>query len=459
LNESVRVIQIFVASPGDVQEERARVRRVAEELNLPGGLAQQCGCVFQVLDWHQASSAMGRPEQVILDQLPVKSWDVFVGILWTRFGSPSGLQNLSTGYAYDSGTEEEFWLAYRSWQDLGRPAILFFHKTQAKTQAPDLRSIDPAQLQKVQRFLREFETDGSHPGLVKPYNAADDFERELRIALTRALPQMTSRSIAGPSTESTGHSISAPPAGRGNEEWWQRHRAEALREIGQSGLRGSVEFRLRWLESHSQVTNPKLRNTAQQAANRYGWPTYIDYPGAARVSSLVDGIRGGTGPRSGQVPHGLQVPYLYWALSQTGDLYLLESFVEDEVQPESLFYDTRIAQAIEFELFASRLYESLGNRSGTAELHISYDGLSGRSISASGKRSFAHRGWTATENEVTASLRIASSELVVARDQILSIVERMTSPMFNLFGFFDPPIEAYCTILGEVISHWRTYPP
>jgi hypothetical protein len=41
---------------------------------------------------------MGRPEQLILDQ--IGQYDLFVGIMWRRFGTPTGVAG--------SGTEQEF---------------------------------------------------------------------------------------------------------------------------------------------------------------------------------------------------------------------------------------------------------------------------------------------------------------------------------------------------------------
>lgn len=38
----------------------------------------------------------------------VDQWDIFVGALWTRFGSPSGGRDPEAGLPYDSGTEKEF---------------------------------------------------------------------------------------------------------------------------------------------------------------------------------------------------------------------------------------------------------------------------------------------------------------------------------------------------------------
>jgi hypothetical protein len=184
MSESCTLISVFVASPGDVMEERTRLQLVINELNQPGGLAEQYGCTLRLLDWRDVVSGMGRPEKVILEQLPVKSWDVFVGVLWHRFGTPSGGRDPETGRFYDSGTEEEFRLAYCAWQKIGRPHILIYRRTASP---PSVDDIDPEQLIKVKAFWREFSVDGEHPGLFQPYETPRDFERRVRSDLSKLL--------------------------------------------------------------------------------------------------------------------------------------------------------------------------------------------------------------------------------------------------------------------------------
>jgi hypothetical protein len=182
-----RRLSIFVASPGDVQDERERIHRVVEEMNQPGALADQYGLTLQVLDWRDAIPGAGRPEGVILDQLKLKSWDIFIGVLWHRFGSPTGGQDSATGRLYDSGTEEEFRLAYRAWQETGRPHILTYRRTAAPSSLGD---IDPEQLAKVQAFWQEFGPDGQHPGLFQQYDTPDNLERRVRGDLTKLLAKL-----------------------------------------------------------------------------------------------------------------------------------------------------------------------------------------------------------------------------------------------------------------------------
>lgn len=105
-----QVINVFVASPGDVAKERECLQKVADRLN--GQLAEHLGVRLALTEWRQVAPDMGRPEDVILDQLPVETWDVFIGLLWLRFGMPPGRNR--AGVDHDSGTEEELRLGKRA---------------------------------------------------------------------------------------------------------------------------------------------------------------------------------------------------------------------------------------------------------------------------------------------------------------------------------------------------------
>ena len=98
-----KILRLFVASPGDVSAERDVVEMVAGEVNES---PQEIAGLFQieVLRWENARPSGGRPQQEIFDQLG--PYDLFVGILWTRCGTPSGHDEHGHEIAR-SGTVEE----------------------------------------------------------------------------------------------------------------------------------------------------------------------------------------------------------------------------------------------------------------------------------------------------------------------------------------------------------------
>lgn len=174
-------LRIFVSSPGDVLDERERLRVIGDELNRTTG--DRLRLTLDFLDWHtHVAPCAGRPQQVILDQLSLENWDVFVGILWARFGTPPGTIHPETGEPFLSGTEEEFTLAYQAWKETDRPQILFYRCTR-----PIPTTVDTTQLKEVQDFFSEFGASGTYPGLYRTYKESEDFERHVREDLTQLL--------------------------------------------------------------------------------------------------------------------------------------------------------------------------------------------------------------------------------------------------------------------------------
>ncbi len=78
-SNSFRKVRVFVASPGDVAAEKRALGKVIELFNRVH--SDRLGVMLELKEWREVVSGMGRPEDVILDQLPVDTWDLFVGIL------------------------------------------------------------------------------------------------------------------------------------------------------------------------------------------------------------------------------------------------------------------------------------------------------------------------------------------------------------------------------------------
>ncbi len=115
--KKIHLLNVFIASPGDVPEERNIVREICDALNK-SPLCQRFSLAFRVLGWEDAFPSAGRPQEII-NKL-VKECDIFVCIFNKRIGTPSGKE--------DSGTTEEFFLAFDSWKSMKKPHILFYFK-------------------------------------------------------------------------------------------------------------------------------------------------------------------------------------------------------------------------------------------------------------------------------------------------------------------------------------------
>jgi hypothetical protein len=162
-------IRIFVGSPGDVSKERDMLDSVVQELNTT--IAPYRGFSLELVRWEtHCTPGLGRPQALINAQ--IGPYDFFVGIMWKRFGTPTGLAQ--------SGTEEEFRIAYDAWHQNGFPRILFYF-----CQRPFMprQEEELEQCRRVLGFRRELE----QKGLVWEYPEHDVFANTIRPHITRLL--------------------------------------------------------------------------------------------------------------------------------------------------------------------------------------------------------------------------------------------------------------------------------
>lgn len=113
---------VFLASPTDVSAERQHVHDIADELNRT--VARASGANLEVISWeHDTYPSIGDDPQAIVNHqiAQMETFDLFVGIMWNRIGSPTSRA--------ESGTVEEFKLAEEARQKHGNPDIWFYFST------------------------------------------------------------------------------------------------------------------------------------------------------------------------------------------------------------------------------------------------------------------------------------------------------------------------------------------
>lgn len=242
MKKRAQVIRVFIASPGDVASERDRSELVINELNRD--LGDALGVRLEAIRWENyVSPFMGRPEGVVLDQVKVNQWDIFVGILWLRFGSPTGAFNTVRNEEFLSGTEEEFSLAYESWKKTGAPKILFYRCTRPPKSIID---INAEQFNRVTKFFEEFSHDKQHPGIVSPYQEIDSFERRIREDLAKLV-----RSIVINEPIENGPALSAEHQSFGFKNLFLPHRNDERNNAKRQAIIKSSDMRLIAHSGHS----------------------------------------------------------------------------------------------------------------------------------------------------------------------------------------------------------------
>lgn len=184
---TVELLRVFLASPGDVAAERQIVKEVLDAVNRTVGLER--GVRFEIVGWDTDSyPAYGKdPQAIVNDQIvDMARVDLFVGIMWNRFGSPTPRA--------DSGTEEEFRQAVESFRKVGRPAIMFYFNRQPSSPAT---AREAEQKVKVLAFKEEIQKDG----LTANYDGPEDFRRLFQLHVEKWLIQNGPTALTPPHVE------------------------------------------------------------------------------------------------------------------------------------------------------------------------------------------------------------------------------------------------------------------
>ena len=118
--------RIFLASPGDVRDERELARAVIEQIRLERAFRERVN--LEIIAWDQPGVAVAMeagltPQEAIKRGLPQPSQcDLVVVILWSRMGTPLPAEYTKPdGTAYLSGTEWEYRDAITAAQRSDRP--------------------------------------------------------------------------------------------------------------------------------------------------------------------------------------------------------------------------------------------------------------------------------------------------------------------------------------------------
>ncbi|HXM33090.1 MAG TPA: hypothetical protein VN921_05500 [Chthoniobacterales bacterium] len=166
--KSARPLNVFIGCPGDMAAERAELLKLRDHFD-------ELGYPVRFLTWKNATPGAGDPQKVIFDNYPVASWDVFVGLLWTRFGVPSGIHD-PLSHEILTGTQAEFVRAYDALVASGghRPQVLLYRCVR------DLPvDVDVDQLVGVRRFFKQTETGAHRPALSQTFKTADELARRV----------------------------------------------------------------------------------------------------------------------------------------------------------------------------------------------------------------------------------------------------------------------------------------
>jgi hypothetical protein len=153
------VIEVFIASPSDIIQERNCFKEIIEEWNIIHSRSRNA--ILKFIGWENDVYSLlnGQEPQAVINNQILKDSDLLVGIFWTRIGTPTK--------DYDSGTIEEI----QKHMKQGKPVMLFFLYF----------SVVPSSINNEQyEKLLQFKEWCKRNGVINSFNSTDDFIKQFR---------------------------------------------------------------------------------------------------------------------------------------------------------------------------------------------------------------------------------------------------------------------------------------
>jgi hypothetical protein len=187
---TLKKIRIFTAAPQDVSPERACLESLIQQLNKPGEIAEQMGMTLELVDWDSyfdstvvkggISSGPGLTE-----------WDLFIGILWTRFDTPKGKKSREGAAVFSPAAENEFNYVYGLWKtkEISRIRLYFCLRSILP------KDIDAGQLDRVRLFLNEIKADNQPTGFYKTFEDINSFKELLQQDLLEYMREVNLKTL------------------------------------------------------------------------------------------------------------------------------------------------------------------------------------------------------------------------------------------------------------------------
>lgn len=168
---------IFIGSPDDVKEEREIIEEVIEDTNKYYEHDEKIPSLKLIkLTTDVRSMIVNQEAQTVIDKQIEGKYNVFIGVLWKKFGSPTE--------EYNSGTEQEFYNAYN--KHLENPSsmeIMFYFCTKVPQ---SLNDINGKQYAAVENFKNELQ---NNKGLYKEYSNIDQFKEIIKSDLIKLVTE------------------------------------------------------------------------------------------------------------------------------------------------------------------------------------------------------------------------------------------------------------------------------
>jgi hypothetical protein len=177
--KSITKYSIFLASPSDLEFERNEIKTFIDELNLSFGNSNNIHLDLLKWETHSAPAITNSYTQDIINNDIGNEYDLFVGILWKKFGTPTEVAN--------SGTEEEFLRAVNRFKSGENIQIMIYFKTEMV----NLDDIDPLQLSKINEFKNSLTDKGVY---YSTFSSVEELGNQLRIHIPKRISELKNNS-------------------------------------------------------------------------------------------------------------------------------------------------------------------------------------------------------------------------------------------------------------------------
>jgi hypothetical protein len=174
LPQATKVIKIFLATPGDLTDERLGLAALIKDINVVlTFLAPEKRLFLELLRYETHTFPdVGLPQNVINRQIP-PDYDVLIGAMWSRCGTPTK--------EHESGSIEEFWRAYEHRQTNGSSPVITFYFCDQLIPIPS-----PDELRQLEGVVA-FREKVTPLGYFVSYQSHEDFREVVRTGLLRAI--------------------------------------------------------------------------------------------------------------------------------------------------------------------------------------------------------------------------------------------------------------------------------
>jgi len=167
------ILRLTICAPGDVSKEVALAKAVIDEWNNVHGEGLNCWIKHQYWLSDAYPDMLERPQEVVNRQI-IDDADILVAILWSRFGTPTGVAN--------SGTEEEI----RRGIQKGKRVLIYFSR---------LEPLPPTAEQKQLEQLAEFKAEMLEKGLCWTFTSRRSFESDFAKHLAKTVHELRAATI------------------------------------------------------------------------------------------------------------------------------------------------------------------------------------------------------------------------------------------------------------------------